>query len=198
MSCCSVLTEFTFLIHLHNRFLIKFIEEKNLFHSILVKNCVDRITEKCFAPNGISRTLRFTTKTIRKTNSNCWLRERTLARCSTYHRSEGQSNDVSSVWLRRFILRIIQVIAEYRLATSKRLSLAEQAWYALATHFTIYLTDKDTIDLTEVQRAANNWREIIETFDNDQEQREFDTKKSLERLFKSIENFRITFRQNHL
>ena len=90
------------------------------------------------------------------------------------------------------------MIAEYRLATSKRLSLAEQAWYALATHFTIYLTDKDTIDLTEVQRAANNWREIIETFDNDQEQREFDTKKSLERLFKSIENFRITFRQNHL
>lgn len=90
------------------------------------------------------------------------------------------------------------MIIEHRLTTSKRLSLAEQAWYTLASHFAIYLMDKDTIDLTEVQKAANLWREIIETFDHDQEQREYDTTKNLQRLIKSVEALRIAFRQNHL
>ena len=50
--------------------------------------------------------------------------------------------------------------------------------------------DKDTIDLTDVQKSANGWREIIETFDREQEQREFETTKSLNRLIKSIETLR--------
>jgi hypothetical protein len=58
--------------------------------------------------------------------------------------------------------------------------------------------DKDTIDLTDVQKSANAWREIIETFDREQEQRELETTKSLQRMIKSIETLRITFRQNHL
>ncbi len=58
--------------------------------------------------------------------------------------------------------------------------------------------DKDTIDLTDVQKSANGWREIIETFDREQEQRELETTKSLNRLIKSIETLRATFRQNHL
>jgi hypothetical protein len=58
--------------------------------------------------------------------------------------------------------------------------------------------DKDTIDLTDVQKSANGWREIIETFDREQEQRELETTKSLNRLIKSIEALRATFRQNHL
>ncbi len=54
------------------------------------------------------------------------------------------------------------------------------------------------IDLTDLQKSANSWREIIEAFDNEQEQREFETKKNLQRLVKSIETLRNTFRQNHL
>ena len=84
------------------------------------------------------------------------------------------------------------------MTTSKRLSLAEQAWHTLASHFIIYLMDKDTIDLTELQKSANLWREIIENFDREQEQREFDTVKNLQRLSKSIETMRNSFRQTHL
>lgn len=58
--------------------------------------------------------------------------------------------------------------------------------------------DKDTIDLTDVQKSANAWREIIETFDREQGQREFETIKNLNRLIKSIETLKNTFRQNHL
>jgi hypothetical protein len=58
--------------------------------------------------------------------------------------------------------------------------------------------DKDTIDLTDVQKSANTWREIIEIFDREQEQREFETTKNLQRLIKSIETLQNTFRQNHL
>ena len=58
--------------------------------------------------------------------------------------------------------------------------------------------DKDTIDLTDVQKAANTWREIIETFDLEQVQREFETSKNLNRLVHSIETLRNTFRHNHL
>lgn len=58
--------------------------------------------------------------------------------------------------------------------------------------------DKDTIDLTDVQKSANAWREIIETFDREQEQREFETVKNLNRLIKSIEQLKSTFRQIHL
>ncbi len=87
---------------------------------------------------------------------------------------------------------------EHKLTISKRLSLAEQAWHTLASHFSIYLMDKDTIDLTDVQKSANSWREIVETFDREQEQREHETTKNLNRLMKSIETLRITFRQNHL
>jgi hypothetical protein len=58
--------------------------------------------------------------------------------------------------------------------------------------------DKDTIDLTDVQKSANTWREIVETFDREQEQREFETTKNLHRLSKSMETLKITFRQNHL
>lgn len=57
--------------------------------------------------------------------------------------------------------------------------------------------DKDTIDLTEVQKSASAWREIIEGFDREQLQREFETTKTLTRLIKSIETLRNTFRQNH-
>ena len=78
------------------------------------------------------------------------------------------------------------------------MSLAEQTWYTLASHFSIYLMDKDTIDLTDVQKSANNWREIIETFDREQEQRELETVKNLNRLIKSIETLKSTFRQIHL
>lgn len=78
------------------------------------------------------------------------------------------------------------------------MNLAEQAWYSLANHFAIYLMDKDTVDLTDVQKAANTWREIIETFDREQEQREYETSKNLNRLVHSIETLRNTFRQNHL
>ncbi|CAF1214104.1 unnamed protein product [Rotaria sordida] len=91
----------------------------------------------------------------------------------------------------------LKVIVEHKLATSKRLSLAEQTWYTLASHFSIYLMDKDTIELTDVQKSANAWREIVETFDREQEQREFETIKNLNRLNKSIETLRDTFRQNH-
>jgi hypothetical protein len=77
------------------------------------------------------------------------------------------------------------------------LSLAEQAWYALASHFSIYLIDKDTIDLSEIQKFANLWREIIECFDREQEQREYDTRKNLQRLTKSIDALRTIYRQNH-
>ncbi len=90
------------------------------------------------------------------------------------------------------------MIIEHKLTTSKRLSLAEQAWYTLASHFSIYLMDKDTIDLTDVQKSANAWREIVETFDREQGQREYETTKNLQRLIKSIETFRNTFRQTHL
>lgn len=58
--------------------------------------------------------------------------------------------------------------------------------------------DKDTIDLTDVQKSANSWREIIEAFDREQGQREHETTKNLQRLIKSIDTLRITFRQNHL
>ena len=58
--------------------------------------------------------------------------------------------------------------------------------------------DKDTIDLTDVQKSANGWREIVETFDREQEQREHETVKNLSRLMKSIESLRTIFRQNHL
>jgi ABC-type enterochelin transport system substrate-binding protein len=58
--------------------------------------------------------------------------------------------------------------------------------------------DKDTIDLTDVQKSANGWREIIEIFDREQEQREFETIKNLNRLIKSIETLQNTFQQNHL
>jgi len=58
--------------------------------------------------------------------------------------------------------------------------------------------DKDTIDLTDVQKSANGWREIIEIFDREQEQREFETIKNLNRLIKSIETLQNIFRQNHL
>ncbi len=58
--------------------------------------------------------------------------------------------------------------------------------------------DKDAIDLTDVQKFANTWREIIEIFDREQEQREFETSKSLNRLVYSIQTLRNTFRQNHL
>ncbi|CAF1239746.1 unnamed protein product [Adineta steineri] len=92
----------------------------------------------------------------------------------------------------------LKVVVEHKLSTSKRLNLAEQAWYALANHFAIYLMDKDTIDLTTVQKAANTWREIVETFDREQEQREFETSKNLNRLAHSIDILRNTFRQNHI
>jgi hypothetical protein len=58
--------------------------------------------------------------------------------------------------------------------------------------------DKDTIDLTDVQKAANSWREVIEIFDREQEQREYETTKNLNRLIKSIETLRYVFQQNHL
>ena len=58
--------------------------------------------------------------------------------------------------------------------------------------------DKDTIDLTEIQRTANQWREIVEIFDREQDQRDHETKKNLHRLLKSIETLRTTYRQNHL
>ncbi|CAF3331691.1 unnamed protein product [Rotaria socialis] len=91
----------------------------------------------------------------------------------------------------------LKVIVEHKLATSKRLSLAEQTWYTLATHFSIYLMDKDTIELTDVHKSANIWREVVETFDREQGQREFETTKNLTRLIKSIETLRIAFRQDH-
>ncbi|CAF3964124.1 unnamed protein product [Rotaria sp. Silwood2] len=115
-------------------------------------------------------------------------------------RLEKQINVIASekeLWRGAAHTIALKVIVEHKLATSKRLSLAEQTWYTLASHFSIYLMDKDTIELTDVQKAANLWREIIETFDREQEQREFETIKNLNRLSKSIETLRDLFRQNH-
>ncbi|CAF3662745.1 unnamed protein product [Rotaria sp. Silwood1] len=115
-------------------------------------------------------------------------------------RLEKQTNVIASekeLWRGAAHTIALKVIVEYKLATSKRLSLAEQTWYTLASHFSIYLMDKDTIELTDVQKSANVWREIVETFDREQEQREFETTKNLNRLSKSIETLRNTFRQNH-
>lgn len=116
-------------------------------------------------------------------------------------RLEKQINTIVSekeLWRQAAHTIALKVIVEHKLTTSKRLSLAEQTWYTLASHFSIYLMDKDTIDLTDVQKSANAWREIIETFDREQEQREFETVKNLNRLIKSIEQLKSTFRQIHL
>lgn len=57
--------------------------------------------------------------------------------------------------------------------------------------------DKDTIELTDVHKNANAWREIVEGFDREQGQREFETTKNLNRIIRSIETLKIQFRQNH-
>ena len=58
--------------------------------------------------------------------------------------------------------------------------------------------DKDTIDLTDIQKSANIWREIVETFDHEQQQREAETTRNFNRLIKSIETLRNGFQKNHL
>ncbi|UJR32075.1 hypothetical protein I4U23_019543 [Adineta vaga] len=116
-------------------------------------------------------------------------------------RLEKQTNVVAEekeLWRDAAQTIALKIVVEHKLTISKRLNLAEQAWYALANHFGIYLMDKDAIDLTDVQKAANTWREIIETFDREQQQREYETSKNLNRLVHSIEILRNTFRQNHL
>ncbi|CAF0912480.1 unnamed protein product [Adineta ricciae] len=116
-------------------------------------------------------------------------------------RLEKQANVIAEereLWRDAAQTIALKVVMEHKLTTAKTLNLAEQAWYSLANHFAIYLMDKDTVDLTDVQKAANTWREIIETFDREQEQREYETSKNLNRLVHSIETLRNTFRQNHL
>lgn len=54
-----------------------------------------------------------------------------------------------------------QVSEMKQLRTLRRLQLGEKAWAMLVRHFTILLSDKDTQQLSEVDRYVGEWREGV-------------------------------------
>lgn len=73
----------------------------------------------------------------------------------------GEMRGRESIFKSSIPLANIKITEENKLNTAKRLNLAEQSWFKLATHFSIFLSDKDTRELSKVQSLVDSWKETL-------------------------------------
>lgn len=77
-------------------------------------------------------------------------------------------------------LKNVQITEENKLVTAKRLNVAEKSWSKLAKHFTLYISDRDTRDLAEIQRLTETWKELMGDIAQNLDTSEKNSKKNIE------------------
>jgi len=58
----------------------------------------------------------------------------------------------------------IKLIEENDLTIARRLYVSERAWSKMANHFTVFLTERDSSDLKDLQVEVENWRDLTVKF----------------------------------
>ena len=87
---------------------------------------------------------------------------------------------------------------EHSLNTCKRLHVSEKAWSKLAHHFTILLSDNDTILLTALQGYVDNWRDLIEEFNENICRREEGMKSEMSEIRSGLNAWAREFQKHYL
>ena len=80
----------------------------------------------------------------------------------------------------------IKVARKNNLKTAKRLHLHEKAWYKLAGHFAIILSDIDSIDLQKLTSNVQQWQDLAEAFNGRLLRSEKETFRKLSHLRKQV------------
>ena len=83
------------------------------------------------------------------------------------------------IWIKTSYAIAYKVINENKLNTSKSLNLAEKTWAKLAQYFALVIADVDTIDLIEMRKCIENWKENLEGLRNDSNEIENQVKQSI-------------------
>lgn len=92
----------------------------------------------------------------------------------------------------------MKIAEENKLNTSKRLNVAEKSWYKSAHHFAVFLSDKDTKTIAEIQKNAEGWREITQEYNSDLHSQEDETKKNLQRILSGLQQTKNFLSTNSL
>jgi hypothetical protein len=92
----------------------------------------------------------------------------------------------------------MKIAEENKLNTSKRLNIAEKSWYKSAHHFAVFLSDRDTKAIADIQKNAEAWREIIQEYNSDLFNQEDETKKNFQRILSGLQQTKNFFSTNSL
>ena len=87
---------------------------------------------------------------------------------------------------------------EHSLNTSKRLHISEKAWCKLAHHFTVLLSDSDTVVLTALQGYVDKWRDLVDDFNTNMCQREEEMKAEMKAICTGLSAWARDFEKHHL
>lgn len=82
--------------------------------------------------------------------------------------------------------------------TVRRLNLSESSWFKLATHFSIFLSDKDTKELNNVQSLAEDWKNSLESIRFAVNENESSLGQNLRQIISLLESFKKTLEKGSL
>ncbi|EDV27619.1 uncharacterized protein TRIADDRAFT_53503 [Trichoplax adhaerens] len=76
----------------------------------------------------------------------------------------AQLSEEREIWSNCAYSLSLKVTESHQLNTARRLHLSEKAWVKFATHFTVLTSDRDSIELSQLQHKAHMWQEKIDRF----------------------------------
>ncbi|XP_020839989.1 axonemal dynein light chain domain-containing protein 1 isoform X2 [Phascolarctos cinereus] len=80
----------------------------------------------------------------------------------------------------------LKVIKKNNLILTRRLYLNEKAWNKYVTHFIVMLASQDAVDLSQLQKATQQWRSIFRRFKYDMELSEDNIKEKVNFVKKTL------------
>lgn len=80
----------------------------------------------------------------------------------------------------------------------RRLNLSESSWFKLATHFSIFLSDKDTKELNNVQRLTEDWKNSLDSVRFIVNENESSLSQNLRQIISLLDNFKMTLEKGTL
>ena len=81
----------------------------------------------------------------------------------------------------------LKVYRRHNFKTAKRLHLQEKAWYKLASHFSVVLSDVDSVQLKELTSHVTLWQDVAGEFDSKLLALEKETCEKLKQIKKQVQ-----------
>jgi len=76
----------------------------------------------------------------------------------------------------------LKLIEENELTISRRLYVSERAWSKMGNHFAVIISERDSINLIELQKLVGQWREGLQAFEKSLDQSDGESRNTLQQI----------------